>query len=190
MKREDKLFDEIYKVDESTNLYMVEVGLDQYSDIFNSWDPAPFKRRELDPDLELYLEESCEEVPFKYPIEVLFTLPLDRRNERMEAETQEGLKNSFKFKRYFIRKKIKKTNTQIFVCILLGFGLLWLGTILSARNESNLFSSLLADGILIGGWVFLWEAVSLFFFTNRELYHRYRIYKRLQEAPVIFRDAK
>jgi hypothetical protein len=187
--KKDKLFDEIYKVDESTNLYMLEVGLSQYGDIFNAWDPAPFKRRELDPDLEIYLEESSDEIPSHYPIELCFTLPPGARNERLEAETREGLANSFIFKRYFLKKKLKKTNARILLCIFLGFGLLWLGTVSSNRSEGNLIVSLLADGLLIGGWVFLWEAVSLFFFTNRDLYHRYRIYKRLQDAPVIFNEA-
>lgn len=190
MSPKDKLFNEIYEIDQSTNLYMIEVGLDQYSDIFNAWDPAPFKRREIDPDLELYLEQSCEEIPSRYPIELFFTITRGSKNEQLEAETREGLKNSFIFKRYFLRKKLKKTNTQILLCILLGFALLWIGAILSNRSEETLLFSLLVDSLLIGGWVFLWEAVSLFFFTNRELYHQYRVYQRLQAAPVIFQEAK
>lgn len=188
-QKKDSLFDEIYKIDESTNLYMVEVGLDQYSDIFNSWDPAPFKRRELDPDLQVYLEESSNEIPAKYAIELCFTLPQGKRDERIEAETKQGLMNSFMFKRYFLKKTIKKTNTQILLCVFLGFVFLWMGTMFSNRFEGKLLFSLLSDALLIGGWVFLWEAVSLFFFTNRELYERYRLYKRLQGAPVVFREA-
>jgi hypothetical protein len=95
---------------------MVEVALDQYTDIFSEWDPAPFKRvfekgcpryslpprdsktlsfecislrpgynlrrsltfqtpskrRELDPDLQLYLESRADEIPAKYSVEGLF----------------------------------------------------------------------------------------------------------------------
>lgn len=188
MKKTDRLFSEIYKIDESTNLYMIEIALDQYGDIFNAWDPAPFKRREIDPDLKLYLEGSSDEIPFQYPIELSFTLPQGKRNERMEEEARQGLKNSFIFKRYFLNKELKKTNSQTVMCIFLGFGFLWIGTIFSDRFEAKLLLSLLAEGLFIGGWVFLLEAVSLFFFTNRDLYHRYRTYKRLQNAPVFFRE--
>ena len=189
MGTRDKPFDEIYKIDESTNLYMVEVGLNDYSDIFNAWDPAPFKRRELDPDLEFYLKGSSEEVPEKYPIELCFTMPPGNRNEHMEDDVRQGLANSFTFKRYLLRKKIQKTNTQMLLCVFLGLGFLWLGAILTNRIEGKLVLSLLVDALLIGGWVFLWEAVSLFFFTNRDLYHQYNVNKRLQNAPVIFREA-
>lgn len=188
--KQDQLFSEIYKIDEATNLYMIEVALDQYSDIFNEWDPAPFKRREIDPDLELYLEGSSDEISFRYPIELCFTLPKGIRDEHLEGEMRDGLRNSFFFKMYLIKKELKKTNTQMFRWVLLGFVFLWLGTVLSNQAEGKMALSLLADGLFIGGWVFLWEAVSLFFFTNRDLYGRYRTYKRLYKAPVFFREGE
>lgn len=190
MKKKDRPFNEIYNIDAATNLYMVEIALDQYADIFNQWDPTPFKRREIDPDLQLYLEGSSDEIPSKYPIELCFIVPPDKKDQSMEEEIRQGLRNSFIFKLYLIKKQLKKNNTQAFACIILGFGFLWIATLLSRRFEPLVLPTLLTDGLIIGGWVFLWEAVSLFFFTNRELYERYSTYKRLQTAPVIFQVAK
>lgn len=42
--KKDTLFSEVYALDKSINRYMIEIALDQYEDIFNEWDPAPFKR--------------------------------------------------------------------------------------------------------------------------------------------------
>lgn len=190
MKRKDLLFSEIYHKDAATNLYMIEIALDQYADIFSEWDPAPFKRRDLDPDLEVYLEGSSEEIPLRYPIELCFTLPAGTRNAQVEEETRSGLNNSFGFRLYFLKKDIKKTNVQTLWYIFLGFLFLWVGTTFPDRLAETVAISLLAEGIFIGGWVFLWEAVSLFFFTNRELYGRYLIYRRLQNALVIFQEAE
>lgn len=184
-----KLFSENYKIDESTNLYMIEVGLDRYGDIFSDWDPAPFKRRDIDPDLEIYLEGSSDEIPFRYSIELCFILPKGSRNELLEEETKQGLKNSFNFKRYLLGKELKKINSRILRFIVIGFVFLGVAGVFSRRAEELLILSTLLEGIFIAGWVFLWEAVSLFFFTNRELYHRYQTYRRLQNAPVFFREA-
>jgi hypothetical protein len=189
-KNKNRFFNEIYTIDRSTGLYMIEIALDRYSDIFNEWDPAPFKRRALDSDLELYLEGSSEEIPLKYPIELCFTLPKGMRDEKIEEESQNGLKNSFVFKIYLLRQKLRKTNAQMLQDVILGFTFLWLGGIISNRFADQAFLSLVGESFFIGGWVFLWEAVSLFFFTNRELYHCYCNYKRLQNAPVIFREAE
>lgn len=189
--KQDKLFSEIYKIDASTNLYMIEIALDQHSDIFSKWDAAPFKRRDIDPDLKLYLEGSSEEIPLHYPIELCFIIPEKPRDQQIEEESQNGLKNSFLFKLYLLNKEIKKTNLRTLHCVFLGFICLGLGAIFLKRFPDNVvFLMLLADALVIGGWVFLWEAVSLFFFTNRELYHSYRIYKRLKNAPVFFREAE
>ncbi|PSB17086.1 hypothetical protein C7B61_10535 [filamentous cyanobacterium CCP1] len=187
--KQNKLFNEIYSIDQSTGFYMIEIALDQYSDIFNEWDPAPFKRRDIDPDLQLYLEGSSEEIPLRYPVELCFTLPPGKQDEKLEVEVRNGLKNSFAFKRYLLRREIKKTNLQIVRCIILGFVFLWFGSFFSERYGDQGWFSLLAEAIFIGGWVFLWESVSLFFFTERELFYRYRAYKRWQNAPVIFREA-
>lgn len=189
--KQDKLFSEIYKIDASTNLYMIEIALDQYGDIFSEWDPAPFKRRDIDPDLKLYLEGSSEEIPFRYPVELCFIIPKKTRDEQIEEESRNGLKNSFVFERYLLNKELKKTNIRMLRYVFLGFVFLGLGATFSNRFPDNAtFLPLLAEALVIGGWVFLWEAVSLFFFTNRELYHRCRIYKRLKNAPVFFREAE
>lgn len=188
MRRRDPLFEEIYKLDQSTNCYMIEVALDQYADIFNEWDPAPFKRREIDPDLKLYLEGSSEEISFRYPIELYFTLPPGIQDDRVEQETREGLKNSFVFTLYLLRKELRKTNAHMIRLVILGFLFLWIGTVFPEILGDRLLVSLLAESLFIGGWVFIWEAVSLFFFTNRDLYHTYRTYKRLLNAPIFFRE--
>lgn len=190
MTPDHEFFSEVYKLDEATNHYMIEIALDSYVDVFDEWDPAPFKRRSLDPDLQLYLEGSSEEIPLRYPIELYFTIPKGSQNNRFEEETRNGIYNSCLFKIYLLKREIVKTNTLIFRYLILGFLLLWLGTIFVKHDESVMFLVLFADALLIGGWVFIWEAVSLFFFTNRELYHSCRIYKRLKNAPLIFREVE
>jgi hypothetical protein len=187
--KQDKLFSKLYIWDEFTNCYMIEIALDQYTDIFNEWDPAPFKRREIDPDLALYLEGCSEEISFPYRIELCFILPAKSRNELMEEEAREGLKNCFSFKIYFLKKNLKKINIRLLRYTFIGFVLLWVGITFPSNYSEAVWVTVLTEGIVIGGWVFLWEAVSLFFFTNREIYERLRMYKRLLNASVIFREA-
>jgi hypothetical protein len=184
--KKNQIFDDVYKIDQSTNLHMIEVALDQYADIFNEWDPTPFKRRDLDPDLQHYLEECSNEIPFKYPVEICFIIPPGIRNKQLEEESCNGLKNSLISKRYFLSKEIKNINLRTLMFVAVGF--LCLGVAKALTVGANL-QSILLEGLAISGWVFLWEAISLFFFTNRELYHRYQTFKRLQAAPVIFRES-
>jgi hypothetical protein len=189
MKRRDLDFSEVYAIDQANNAYMIEVALGDYTDIFNEWDPAPFKRRDLDQDLQVYLEGSANEIPSQYPIEICFTLPAGGRNQAMEEDVRAGLRNSVNFKLYLVRKEMQLINSRTLRYVFAGLGTLWVARILSKPAEVSDITSVLTEGLFIGGWVFLWEAVSLFFFSNRDLYYRYRTYKRLRGSQVIFQEA-
>lgn len=188
MQDQDRFFDAIYAIDQATDAYMIEACLDDYGDLFNEWDPAPFKRREIDPDLQFYLEGSSDEISHRYPIELIFSLPAGQRNEVIEQEVRIGLRNGFNFKLYLLKKEIQSSNTRTLRYVLMGFVTLWAARLLSEPAEAYTLTSVLTEGLFIGGWVFLWEAVSLFFFSNQELYQRYRTYIRLRDALVIFRE--
>lgn len=190
MAQKEDYIAEIYAIDKANNAYMIEVALDQYTDIFSEWDPAPFKRREIDPDLQLYLEGSADEIPSKYLIEFCFTLPPGSRDEAMEQEVRDGLRNSVDFKLYLLRKEIRLINTRTLRYVLAGLGTLLVARFLAEPAERNVITSVLTEGLFIGGWVFLWEAVSLFFFSNRDLFDRYNLYRRFQRSQVIFREAE
>jgi hypothetical protein len=187
MKRKS-VFSEIYALDQSTHRYMIEIALDQYEDIFNEWDPAPFKRREIDADLELYLEGSVEEIPSRYPIELCFTLPQGQRNPALEEETRKGIRRFFGFKIHFLSLELRRVTLRILNYLFFGFLLLWVGNTYPGDDSTQDWAILLAEGIIIGGWVLLWEAVSLFSFTSLEMYQRHRVYSRLLQAPVFFKE--
>ncbi|HSM81190.1 MAG TPA: hypothetical protein VLS96_05870, partial [Nodosilinea sp.] len=167
MALKEELFNEIYVVDEANNAYMIEAALDHYTDIFSEWDPAPFKRRELDPDLQFYLESSADEIPKKYSIEVCFTLPPGSRDEALEQDVRAGLRNSVDFKLYLLKKEIRLVNSRTARYVVAGLGTLLVARLVAEPAEFNVLTSVLTEGLFIGGWVFLWEAVSLFFFSNR-----------------------
>ncbi|WP_204137349.1 hypothetical protein [Halomicronema sp. CCY15110] len=184
--KSDQFFTEIYSLDKSTNRYMIEIALDRYEDIFNEWDPAPFKKREIDADLELYLEGSAEEIPFKFPIELIFRLPVENKHRQREEEVRTALQTYFSFRLYFLRRELRKINIRLLRYVAIGFLLLWVGVTYPGHDIESDWATVVTEGIFIGGWVFLWEAVSLFFFSKREIYHRYRVFRKLMDAPIFF----
>ena len=52
---------------------------------------------------------------------------------------------------------------------------------------ANLLTTILTEGLSIGGWVFLWEAFSLFFFSGQEASNQLKRYVRLLDTKVIFK---
>lgn len=185
----DKGFQQVYSQNPETGCYILEIALDRYSDIFNEWDPAPFKRRDLDPYLQLYLEESSDEIPMRYSLEICFQIPPDLRQDTLEQDVSDGLKNCLSFRLYLLSKEQHTINRYILIFTIAGLALVAGTTFFRDRLEDTILLSTLLEGLLVSGWVLLWEAVSLVVFKKRELWQRSRCYQRLQRSPIRFVDS-
>ncbi|WP_338441918.1 hypothetical protein VZG28_01825 [Synechococcus elongatus IITB4] len=181
-------FQQAYSQNLDNGRYVIEIALDQYSDVFNEWDPAPFKRRDLDPYLQQYLEESSDEIPLRYPLEICFQLPQGLRDRRLEMTVGDGFHNCLTFRLYLLNQEQQRLNRYVFLFVLAGFSLIGSATLFRDRLGETILVSTLLEGVVVSGWVFLWEAVSLIIFKKREIHHRYRSYQRLQQAPIIFAE--
>lgn len=177
---------QIYRMDAETNAFIIEVSLDNYNEIFNGWDPSPVKRRDLDPDLVHFMDECASDIPLKYPLELQFYLPEEQYDEEKEKLARLGIENNFRFIIHFINKEIRQISSKIVFYIITAFAFLSAGYLSGERVAENIVTTTLMEGLSIGGWVFLWEAFSLFFFARQEILNRLKKYRRFQEAKVSF----
>lgn len=67
---------------------MIELELNSLNELYNSFDPAPFHEKELDPEAEEYIYNAVDEFPLKKPTEIMIHLPPAEVSE----ETQVSLK--------------------------------------------------------------------------------------------------
>mgnify|MGYP001042070454 CR=1 FL=1 len=188
-KRKKKMnyLKQIYKMNPKTNAYIIEISLDYYNEIFNGWDPSPIKRRDLDPDLVHFIEECSSDIPLSYPLELQFYLPEEQFDEEKEKLAQVGIKNNFDFSTHFIRKELEQIGKKIVFYIFMAFIFLSIGYLSGKKVVSGFITSMLIEGFTIGGWVFLWEVFSLFFFSRQEVHVRLKRYMRLQGTTISFK---
>ncbi|MGM0420320.1 MAG: hypothetical protein ACQEQG_04930 [Bacillota bacterium] len=161
-----------YEKDRKKDAYVIEIDLDDYSQLFNGWDASPLEKKELNPDLLDYLEGAAYEIPLKEDVELWFYLPEEIKNEQKEAKSKAGVKNNFRTLLHFINKTLNKTYRKIFTYIVMGLLFMVSAYIVPEFTDLGLVFSLLIEGLFIGGWVFLWEAFSLFFFSGHEIRQR------------------
>lgn len=185
-KKKKNYLKQIYRMDDETNTFIIEISLENYKEIFNGWDPSPIKRRDLDPDFLHFIEECSSEIPLAYPLELQLHLPKDLYDEEKESLTRVGIKNNFSFIDHFIRKEIEQINKRIVFYIIAAFAFLSVGYVSTERIIENIITTTLIEGLSIGGWVFLWEAFSLFFFSGQEVRSRQKRNNRFREASINF----
>jgi hypothetical protein len=186
MAQRKKTLEKIYERDKLTNSFIISIAIKNYADIFNELDPAPFRKRDLDQDLRDYLEDSSADIPLKHDIMLQFSVSVEAKNTEKEEKIRTGLKTYFSFVRNMLGENIRKSYEKSIVYMFGAFLLLSISYLLRPVIISNIFFTIFIEGITIGGWVFLWEAISKFAFRDRELKNRYRQYKWFADAPIQF----
>lgn len=181
---------QIYRKFEDTERLMIEVALDNYEDIFNEWDPAPFKRRDIDPDLRTFFEECSEEISLKHDIAIVFFLPKGEIDMEKQQKCVEGLHNFFRFNKYLAEKEITRSRKNSLKHFLIGMVFLAIAVIFEHQFEKDVLFDILGQGLFIGGWVFAWEAVSTVAFKHHELSYGIREWERFLEAPIVFKKER
>ena len=178
IKNKISLLERIYERDPATNSFLIKISINSYHDIFNNLDPAPFVKRDLDSDLMTYMEESS--------VDIQFNAPTDIRDSEKEQRVITGIKTYFQFMIRSYKREINQVYQRSITYILSAFALLLFGFYLNNWSSKNILYETLVEGLNIGGWVFLWEAIVLFVFKNRDTRIQCKRYERLENSPIHF----
>lgn len=175
---------EIYSQNENGD-FILEVFLDRYTDAFNEWDSAFLDVRDLHPGLVYFLERCSKDIPYNKNIELNFMVS-ENKDSYNEQVLIKALRANFKYQLLSLQEDLRKLNISIFKYFLISVTLLLLSFALKPDLEFNMLSTTLLEGVIIGGWVFLWQAISLFSFNRPELIEKLKEYNRLLNSKITF----
>lgn len=183
---DQKQLNQIYKKN-SSGAYIIEISLNHYSELFNSWDAAPFKNKDLDYELKVYLEECSFDIPLRHKIQIWLYLPKKQRNKTLEKNAISGLKNYFRLTILDQNRNIFKQRKNIFSFFSSAIIFWTMAIPLQKFATDNFLLELLSEGLFLGGWVMGWELFSLIIFQRRELRHKLKSYQRFQDSKIEFK---
>lgn len=180
----------MYSVNRLSKAFMIEISLDDYDEIFNGWDASQIKRKELEPELFEYLLSASYEIPLKEDIEVCFYMKEAFLNQEKEETSRIGIGYNFKMRLHFLNMDIHRNSRRIWTYIAMSFLFLLAAYLIPNYIDLNVLFSILMEGLFIGGWVLLWEAFSLFFFSTHDIRVRKKHILRLLASPIEFKYIK
>jgi len=184
--KENKYLNQIYKKNPETNNYVIELKVDNLSYIFNDWDSAIFRRRDIDPELIEFLEDCSSDIPLRHGIELHFDVLKGVKDLKKEKQIVTGIKNHLNYLLYVQKSTINRLYKRIISSIALGVLLTAFSSLLGTIMPESIISAVVEEGVNIGGWVFLWEAVYMIFFEIGGVRNRTKEYERLVKAPIYF----
>ncbi|HAI21961.1 MAG TPA: hypothetical protein DCM14_08725 [Clostridiales bacterium UBA8153] len=178
----------LYSFNPKTRAYVIEISLDDYSELFNGWDASPLKRKELEPELLDYFEGAALEIPLREKVEICLHLPGGLRDAEKEAKSATAILQNMRVQLLLTDRKLgeiyrKAATYAVISLLLLAVAYAWPG-----RAGLQLFTKLITEGVFIGGWWFLYEAFSMLFFVGHDVRRERSVFLRYLDSPIYFRE--
>jgi hypothetical protein len=177
---------EIYPFDPQTRSFTIPARLGKYDDFFNPMDPSPSPARDLAPELVEYLGQCSEEIPATYPLRIALEIQQEVCNAQREAECLASLRAFYQHLIFVTQAQVRRKRGRALKYLLVS--ILCLAAYLYAGqwDLAAFFWNLLKEAVLIGGWVFMWEAVTLNFIETDNQAEEIKKYRRLIGAGIFF----
>ncbi|QEK11364.1 hypothetical protein FQB35_02690 [Crassaminicella thermophila] len=183
---ERKYLNQMYSQNPDTGNFIVEIQMENYLYIFNEWDSASFKRRDIDPDLSDFLESCSSDIPLNMGIELHFNILNEERSLKKEKTIISGLRNYYARCLYFEKQALKELYRKFLFYILIAFPLFFCSYALDYYIVDNIIFTGLLEGVYVGGWVFLWAAIEMLAFDRGPIIRKIKECNRLLKAPIYF----
>jgi hypothetical protein len=166
---------------------VIELELASLKQLFDSFDPAPFHEKELDPDAEEYIYNAVDEFPLKKPLEIIIHLPPAEVSAETEDSLKKAIKNHFSYKKLLaeieLRRLLHQGRTNFFIALIFLF-LCILTIRLLSTLEGSLVNTLFSEGLLIIGWVAMWEPINTILYGWWPIVHKRNIYQKIIDTDV------
>ena len=173
-------------------IHQIELRVGSLAELFNSMDPTPFHRRDLDPNAEEFIESWALEFPGNSHFRIMVHIEL-MTPEDPSPVVAAAIHNYFNYKADLLKRNVKvlllEGRTSLMVGLAFLAACLLAADALSA-HQGNAFLRVLKESLLIGGWVAMWRPMQVFLYDWWPLVRRGQIYRSLGRAIVHVSQAK
>jgi hypothetical protein len=166
----------------------IELRINTIEQLFNGFDPAPFRERELDPQAERYILANSENIPAGEAIELSVYLPADKFSLVDAAQLERTIRYHFELKADDKAAELKKSLRLGRKGLLLGF-LVFLVCTLIGLALMNAFPSsriivTLEQSLVVFAWVLIWRPVEILTYDRWPLVSEYKQLRHLTQVQV------
>ena len=172
------------------DVYLVEVHLRELRALFNSLDPAPFLGKDLDDEAEQYIVGAVEEFPLATPLKLVFHVPAIQPGDPTAPVLADSIRGYFDYRAAHAGRRLELLLRQGRLTLLIG--VVFLFACLGARGLvlgtlAGTLRDILAEGLLISGWVAMWRPLETYLYDWWPLVRHRRILRKISALPVELR---
>jgi hypothetical protein len=166
--------------------FLIEIRLANLDNFFNTFDPSPFRDKDIDDDAERYIYDSVRAFPIKTKLKLVFYLPPEHNVEASKVLIY-AIENYFEYKASIVSRELHSTLHEGRVSLL--FGLAFLTLCMSAQTALRVFTDqpfgeVVMEGLNIIGWVAMWRPIQIYLYDWWGVVRKRKIYEKIRDMPV------
>ncbi|MBI4210609.1 MAG: hypothetical protein HY544_03840 [Candidatus Diapherotrites archaeon] len=163
----------------------ISLLLDNYDDIFSSFDPRPYSERSLSVDFLDEARRATVEAKLG-SMQLRLMIPKSQRSTEHEATIKKRLRAHFK--KHLGQLEAQKAGTfrNGALLTLAGFAILLAATYISAKWDAGLGASFMLVILEPSGWFTIWTGMEMAFYKSHKEKRELEFYGKMSRAEIIF----
>lgn len=167
----------------------IDLRITSAEQLFDNRDPAPFRERDLDPDLVEYLLEAGDDLVSHDSIRLVFWLEKPGQPAEIEAAVRAHFQ--YELDRLDRRRRRQRRSGQLSLLlgVVLIVALLSLAQLVASLVPGSVGAAL-REGLVISSWVVMWRPVQILVYDWIPVRRERRVMRRLLEARIDVRSGR
>jgi hypothetical protein len=174
--------------------HAIELRVEDVSQLFHTLDPFPFRERDLDNEAEEFIVSWARELPRDRPLRIVVHLPATQASLPEAHEIGAAISRYFGYRAHIIGLDLKELFRVGRRALAIGVAVLSFSVIVGhtvvARLAPQPVAGVIAESLLIFGWVANWRPIEIFLYEWWPLVRRRDLYRRLAAAQVKLKPYK
>ena len=164
----------------------IEVNLQDLEQFFNTMDPSPFHKKDLDDELEEFIVSWATEYPLHEPLRLIVYLQNRPADTDVQSVIERAVHNYFAYNTDLNHREFKLLLREGRTSLLIG--LVFLTFCLSGGQMASRLqipgASIVETSLTIAGWVAMWHPMDVFLYGWWPLRRAGKVYRKLSTIPV------
>jgi len=176
------------KYDLPANCQLIEVHVANLQQLFNSLDPTPFRKRDLDPEAEEFIAGWARELESDKPIGLVVHVDGDVPSADHVKTLNDAVRDYFGERASRARQRLRQLfrvgRTSLLIGLIFLAGSIFIGDMIASMLAGTRFDDVIRESLLIGGWVAMWRPLEVFLYDWWPIRAEARLMDRLSAMAV------
>ena len=166
---------------------LIELRFSELQQVFNSFDPSPFRERDLNVAAADYIVDWAKETPLERPLTLRVHLERSTGTQELEilsVAVREYFTSRSASTRRRLRELLRIGRISLMIGLIFLATCIFLSDLAGKAFSGWRFAKLLEESLLIGGWVAMWRPLEVFLYDWWPIRTEAQLYERLSRMPV------